>query len=277
MPQDKCPRSFDAEELLDEIQRIFRRVVEERAACRNPRFGECYISFTNLFSPGLAVLLLREAGALDRFPPELQAGIRDLIFKRTLEGTFPNRNYGTQNVALGNMVTCVMFHALYPAITPQEWIDYYRNIWKSYWEMRENETDSEGYQELSLYYILVFARFAASTPDASSWYTDIWSDPHFRKVIDRQQQMVTPIGTTPNYGDGSGVSLGLPALIWLFEEAGTRFGDPSYRETARRLLDYNARHAPGGHGDPFDSSPTFHGLEMAYLAAGGAEVPEQPA
>jgi hypothetical protein len=274
---DRCPLWLDPGDLLDGIQEIFRRAVHERAACRESRSGPCATSFIQLFAPGLALLLLREAGALDRFPSELRAGIRDLVFKRTLGDDSSNRNYGTHNWALGNMATCVMFHALFPADTPQEWIDYYRTIWKSFWDMRETETDSDGYLVLSFHYILAFARFAASTPEASRWYTDIWSDPHFRKLIDRFQQTVTPIGTYPNYGDGSGVSLGAPTLIWLFEEAATRYGDARYRETARRLLDYNEGRARS-HGESFEvGAPNFDGLAMAYLAAGSAKVPEQPA
>src|SRR5262245_8388650 len=279
---ERCPRWLDPEDLLDGIRRIFQRGVEERAACRNPRYPECYSDFIQLYSPGLAYLLLREAGALDKFSPELRAGIRDLFFKRALELSFPLRINGTNNWALNGMATCLMFHVLFPEQTPREWIDYYRTIWKSFWEVRDTETDSDGYNQISFIYILVFARFAPSAPDASSWYADIWSDPHFRKEVDRFREMVTPIGLFPNYGDGTGVSLTVPALIWLFEEAATHFKDPSYREAAGRLLEFNARRArsrplsAGGFWDSFDSGPTFQGLAMAYLAAGSAKAPEQP-
>jgi hypothetical protein len=274
---DRCPSFLDEGDLLANIQRLFQRAVEERANCRQPEYGRCYIDFIHLYSPGLAYLLLREDGALDRFSPELRAAIRDLIFKRTLERSFPMRTPGTNNWALSGMATCAMFHSLFPEDTPPEWIDYYRTIWKGFWDVRENETESDGYQQLSLYYILFFSRFAPSTPGALRWYVDIWSDPHFRKLIDRYQQTVTPIGTYPNFGDGSGISLAVPALIWLFEEAGARYRDASYRETARRLLDYNERHARG-RGDSFEmGAPTIDGLSMAYLAAGSAKVPEQPA
>jgi hypothetical protein len=279
---DQCPPGLDFEELLENVQIMFQRAVAERAACRDPQYPDCYIDFIQLFSPGLAVLLLREAGALEQLPAELRTGIRDLIFKRTLERSWAKREYGTNAWALSCMVTYLMFHVLYPAETPQAWIDYYQTVWKSFWDMRETEIDSENYQLLAFYFVLLVARYAPDAPDAARWYTDVWSHPDFRKLIDRFQETVTPIGTYPNYGDGTGVSPAVPVLMWMFEEAAVRFDAPAYRETARRLYDYNARRArsrppaAGRYWDSLAAYPTFHGLALAYRAAGDAPVPDPP-
>ena len=70
-----------------------------------------------------------------------------------------------------------MFHALFPEETPQEWIDYYRTIWKAILDMRENDRIRGLSGALPLLHPGL-RPIASSTPDASDLVTtDVWSDP----------------------------------------------------------------------------------------------------
>lgn len=71
---------------------------------------------------------------------------------------------------------------------------------------------------------------------------DVWAEPGFAALIDREYQCLLPMGALTVSGDARGWSQYWGAPIAVLEEAAKRLREPKYRWMAQRVFDYRRSH-----------------------------------
>ncbi len=212
----------------------------------------------DLWQPALAYLWLKDSPTLRQ---DDHAAIRELLVERVRNSG--NRPIvGTSNGALQGALIQLIVASLYPELPEAaEMRQHAEGTWSEFWKYRDTEEDSAEYAAVVMWPTLLAYAALSGRDD------EIWSDPGFLGFVDRTFQHTTPLGVDPDFGHSVGWARDPSGLIWLFEKAATRTGDPKYKWLAHRIFDYSRTHVRG---TPPRTEPLHRSLQwlaMAYFDA----------
>jgi len=197
--------------------------------------------------------------------PSLGQGSRARIGELIVDSArraFLTREVGTHNRAVQGAAGFRLAAALFPGDPDaSRWRAHAEEVWGELWGARDTEEDSGGYSS-DVWWPAVLDYVEAAGLDG-----EVWSDPGFLSLLDRTFATTAPLGVPPDHGDSSGSLDSAAALVWLFERAAARTGEPRYRWLAHRLFEFNRSRARQ---DPPRAESLFQGirhLARAYLDA----------
>lgn len=182
---------------------------------------------------GLLTLRLQRAGTLAgerraRAIAQARERIAWFLDKRQFD-----EKYFDCNIALADTLAVACLARSFPDDPPMRAAEIRRAVAALGWRILETgdlNENASNYASLGICFFLELAKL-------EGWLDEVGKSPHFRNMFARMRDLISPVGSIPEYGDGyfehRQVRLD---FVLLLEMAARLYNDASFQDAARRFL-----------------------------------------
>lgn len=200
------------------------------ARCANVCESDDAVEWNPMARPTTAYLWTQSSSAYTEADRALvRALLADLA-----ERFWEKRELGTHNRALQGM-------ALYRAVSDLVPDHPHAPEWRAYSDrvFRELRGAGDTREDSSEYATVVWWPALLEYLSISGLESDAFAEPWLRALVERAYQGMTPIGPAADFGNSVGFGRDTAGWVWLFEAAARQYGEPWFREAARRAFAFH--------------------------------------
>ena len=206
------------------LDHAYRLIVEPQTDQRNTQ--PSWLTVVDLY------FIERRLARSPSYTPAHRKQIREIVLRAV--PSFPAQavEYGAFNRAFHGAITGEALLLLLPdAPDAGKWREFKEQVWRYWWQFRDNDESTDHYNALWFRYLLDWVQMRGCGPE-------FWSDPGVRRLFERYLYQVFPMGAFPHYSDSCGWNVSWGHWVYLFESCAAQYGDGRYKWAAHRLYDY---------------------------------------